>query len=372
LDEVFHPLQLTRAASLNRTRLADLPGAEQRLVGRRAFDVLRLEALHSLAAEHGILADRRTEVPRCLRAALGSADNAEANRAQEVVTEFGRRLGHLVATLRLGADDSSQWRTAYADGAPWRAAYRRHWRSVERVWLGGGVVAALGNDLLQAARAEAGRLGVDAARAERRQLGRDDSTLNAAPHADVLALVGAARTRATPTPRAIVLDFGYSSVKRGIAHFSQGGALQRLDVLRGLPLASIGLGGQATGDQVMHAVVGVIRAIFQAAQDDDEPFDADVSVSLATYLTERQSFPSSELYDLLTDVDFATLTAELRRVTGAPLHVRYIHDGTAAAAALDTTGRDGIIVVGTSLGAGFTMPDQARLPIAGDLEIIHH
>ena len=361
-----------------------MPGAEQRLVGRRAFDVLRLEALHSLAAEHGILADRRTEVPRCLRAALGSADSAEANRAQEVVAEFGRRLGHLVATLRLGADDSSEWRTVYTGAAEWRAAYRRHWRSVERVWLGGGVIAALGNDLLQAARAEARRLGVDAARgearqlgvdaarADRRQLGRDDSTLNAAPHADVLALLGAARTRATPAPRAIVVDFGYSSVKRGIAHFSQGGALQRLDVLRGLPLASIGLGGQATGDQVMHAVVGVIRAIFQAAQDDDEPFDADVSVSLATYLTDRQPFPSSELYDLLTDVDFATLTAELRRVTGAPLHVRYIHDGTAAAAALDTTGRDGIIVVGTSLGAGFTTPDQARLPIAGDLEIIHH
>ena len=97
-----------------------------------------------------------------------------------------------------------------------------------------------------------------------------------------------------------------------------------------------------------------------------------IAVSMATYLTDRQPFPSSELYDLLTDVDFTTLEAELARATGRPLHVRYIHDGTAAAAALDTTGRDGIIVVGTSLGAGFTLPDQPRLAIAADLLITHN
>jgi hypothetical protein len=342
-------------------------------VGRRAYDVLRLEVLERLAAEHGILADQRTEVPRRLRVALGAADHAEANqgeanvgeaergeagRARLVVAEFGRRLGHLAATLRLGDDDSSEWRTLFEGAAEWRAAYRRHWRSVERVWLGGGVVAALGGELLHAARAEARRLGLDAA------------TLSGAPHADVLALMGAARTRATPAPRAVVLDFGYSSIKRGIAHFSHGGAMQRLEVLSPIPLVAIGLGSQSTGDQVMHAVVDVIRAVFKMAQDEANPLDDEVSVSLATYLTDRQPFPTSELYDLLTAVDFATLTAELARATGRPLHVRYIHDGTAAAAALDTTGRDGIIVVGTSLGAGFTLPDQPRLPIAADLAVI--
>src|SRR5205814_5480584 len=85
------------------------------------------------------------------------------------------------------------------------------------------------------------------------------------------------------------------------------------------------------------------------------------AASLATYLTDRQPLPTSEPYDLLTAVDFATLTAELARATGRPLHVRYIHDGTAAAGAVDTTGSDGIIVVGTSLGAGFPLPDQPRL-----------
>jgi len=69
--------------------------------------------------------------------------------------------------------------------------------------------------------------------------------------------------------------------------------------------------------------------------------------------------------------DFGTLTAQLRQATGVPLHVRFIHVGTAAAAALDSTGRDGIVVVGTSLGAGFTVPNQPRLPIAANFEVFH-
>jgi hypothetical protein len=310
---------------------------------------VRLEALESLAAEHGITAAQRTDVPRRLRNALDSVDRAEVNQARRVVAEFGRRLGHLVATLRLGQEDAS----------PWRTAYRQHWRAVERIWLGGGIVAALGSDLLRSARAEAERLGVDG------------STLDMAPHADVLPLVGAARTRTTPAPRSIVLDFGYSSVKRGIAHF-QGDVLQRLDVLPTILLARLGLDGQSTSDEVRHAVVGVIRATFQEVQDDHPgTIDQDVAVSLATYLTDIRPFPSNELYDRLSDVHFDKLTAELTRATSVPLHVRFVHDGTAAAAALDTHGSEGIVVLGTSLGAGFTAPSQLRLPISADLQVIH-
>ena len=206
----------------------------------------------------------------------------------------------------------------------------------------------------------------------RKALSSDCLPVATAPHADVLALIGAARTRMTPAPRAVVLDFGYSSVKRGIAHFSQSGALQHLQVLDGLALAAIGLGKARTSHEVLRSVVDVIAATVDEAQDNHGAVDGEVAVSLATYLTDRQPFPSSELYDLLTDVDFSTLEAELARATGRPLHVRYIHDGTAAAAALNTSGRDGIIVLGTSLGAGFTLPDQPRLAIAADLLITHN
>jgi hypothetical protein len=346
----FDPLQLTKEASLNRTLLADLPGADPRLVGRRGWEVLRLEALEGLAAEHGIHAAERTDVPRRLRTALGSADTAQADQARRVVAEFGRRLGHLVATLRLGSEQAS----------PWRTAYRQHWRAVDRIWLGGGIVAALGGELLRSARAEAQRLGAD------------NSTLDLAAHADVLALIGAARKRATPASCSIVLDFGYSSVKRGIAAFLND-VLQRLDVLPSFSVTRSGLDLVSNADEVRQAVVGVIRATLQEAQDyQPGHIDPQVVISLATYLTDGRPTASAEPYDLLSDVDFDKLTDELTRVTGVPLQVRFVHDGTAAAAALPSNGRAGIIVLGTSLGAGFTVPDQPRLPLAADLRVTHH
>jgi hypothetical protein len=333
----FDPLELTKEASLNRTLLADLPGADPHLVGQRGWDVLRLEALASLAAEHGIHAAHRSAVPRRVSEALASADLAAVDHARRVVAEYGRRLGHLVATLRLG----------FEEGSPWRTAYRQHWRSVDRIWLGGGVTAALGSELLQCARTEAVRLGVD------------DSTLDVSPHADVLALLGAARSRAGAAERAIVLDFGYSSVKRGVASFRRD-TLQRLDVLRSLPPPRPGL-------DVARSVLDVIRTTIIEAQP--AGIDPEIVISLATYVHDRRPINSSELYDLLNDVDFEHLDAELTRLTGVPLRVRCMHDGTAAAAGVPSNGRDGVVVLGTSLGAGFTLPEQQRLPVAVDLQV---
>jgi len=86
--------------------------------------------------------------------------------------------------------------------------------------------------------------------------------LDLAPHADVLALVGAARTRANPAPRSIVLDFGYSSVKRGHRAFSRRRAATAWKFYTG-PRVTTWAGSQPTPDDVVHAVVGVIRATFR-------------------------------------------------------------------------------------------------------------
>lgn len=119
----------------------------------------------------------------------------------------------------------------------------------------------------------------------------------------------------------------------------------------------------------MHAVVDVVRTTFQEARRDGSQPDAEVMVSLATYVQNGRPDASPLLYDRLSEVDFDALTAELARATGVPLQVRFVHDGTSAAAALQPDGRQAIIVMGTSLGAGFTVPDQRRLPIAADLQV---
>jgi hypothetical protein len=104
----FDPLQLTSEASLNRTRLADLPGADPDLIGRSAYELLRLDALANLAVDHGVHVVDRSDGPRRLAHTLRSPDESTATAAQRVVAEFGRRLGHLLATLRVGAEEQAR------------------------------------------------------------------------------------------------------------------------------------------------------------------------------------------------------------------------------------------------------------------------
>lgn len=335
----FHPLQLTKEASLNRTLLADLPGADPNLVGKAAGTMLSLEALSRLTSAYGAHVARRQDVPWHLRAMLDSATASEADLGRKIVTQFGRRLGHLLATLRVGEEHAS----------PWRTAYRRHWREVERIWIGGGTMAALGDDLLPVVRAEAQRLGADAA------------TIELAPHADVLALIGAARIHREAPRRAMVFDFGYSSVKRGVANFERN-ALRSLHVLPSYSLPRPGLESDSTAERVADAMIGLIVATFRQIAHDD--LDSVVVVSLATYLRHGRPWASAELYDQLSGIDLNALDATLTRVAGRPLHVSFVHDGTTAAAGLPTDGRDGVVVLGSSLGAGFTLPTQPRLPVA--------
>jgi hypothetical protein len=183
-------------------------------------------------------------------------------RAQRVADVFGQRLAHLIATLTTP-------RPPAPGESAWRSAYLRHWCQIERVWLGGGLTAALGERFVASARRELERLGASC-------------RLEAAPNASVLALVGAARslrsaplaeagpmhpgaassaalapkgprgddtdaprgphggdTDAPRRPRgagtfAPVFDFGHSAVKRGIATLVDG-HLARLQVLSPRP-----------------------------------------------------------------------------------------------------------------------------------------
>jgi len=111
-------------------------------VGRPAFEILSLAALGQLTSEPG-----------------------------ELATTYGLRLAQLIATL-LAA------RPVGSSPSAWRSAYLRHWRTVEQVWLGGGVARRLGPALADAVRTELARLKVR------------DVSVAVAPHADVLPLIG--------------------------------------------------------------------------------------------------------------------------------------------------------------------------------------
>jgi hypothetical protein len=296
---MFDPQSLRTDASLNRTRLAALAGAEPDWVGQSAFGLLSRDALIDL--EHRL---------------------GEPGAAQM----FGRRLGHLIATLHLGDH-------ADALHSEWRRAYRAHWRTIQQVWLGGGLAARLGGALVAGARAEADRLGAA------------NVSIELAAFPASLPLIGAARGRDTGNhAHAVVLDFGHTAIKRAVAAY-RNGSLIRIDLLESLaaptPIDVIAILIEAIGDTLARAPADV---------------DPTVVVSLASYVSRTgQPEDSHSLYAELRRLAPTELIERVRQRSGRPVErVRFSHDGTLAAAGVLSSAPDAaVIMLGTALGVGF-------------------
>jgi hypothetical protein len=312
----FDPQSLGPEASLNRTRIAALPGAVNEWIGRPAGELLSRQAFEDL-----------------------HADAAQT---------FGQRLAHLIATLSRGPASTE---------SGWREAYLRHWMHVDRVWLGGGLAAALGPELAQSATAELQRL-THAAHAQA-------VAVQLAPNPSLVPLLGSARTRhrSPPSAHAVVLDFGHSEVKRAIASTNTGGELYRLEVL-----PSIAIPQPQTPNSIGDFFFTVVAETYRFASHHYPAVDSRILVSVASYLTDGWPAPSQSLYAALRQFDAESLGAALRARTAAALEVTFLHDGTAAARAITESEREAVIHLGTHLGVGLGAT-FARLPLAPDFKV---
>ena len=286
--------------------------------------------------------------------ALTSADATRAARAAEVVGSFGRALGHLIATLK-AAPPSAPHRPAFPiPGAvaptAWRSAYLSHWARVERIWLGGGLTAALGDVFIDPARAEVERLGVHGC------------PIDLAAHADVLALIGAARSRRAPPPVAVVLDFGGSAVKRAVALAPDGVAGASRDVV-GPPRARA---GEPTSP-VSSSKRLRTRLMKPGAHT---PTSIHMSRRALPAMSPRDDpFPRTGHTDRSDSLMRATSRKHCSSRPGHPVRLEFLHDGTAAARGLVDPGQAGLIVLGSFLAAGFPPPDGRLAPVANDFWI---
>jgi hypothetical protein len=352
----FDPQQLRPEASLNQTRLADVPRAARSLLGRRAGQVLSLDALADLACRMmpDLAAEPRdsTSVPWLLAEALVSPEPGRQHSACHVVRVYAQRLAHLIATV-VSAE-------LEPEATSWRNAYLRHWSGVERVCLGGGIAAALGAHLTGETSAELERLG-------RANLG-----VQIAPHAADLALLGGACGLPLPRrPHRVVLDFGGSTAKRGVATYKDA----RLEQLEVLPARTTPTGEtDHVRAQVVEFVLDVITESLQmvrerVAGDGLSAVDPVLQVSLACYVRRGRPLDKPGTYLPLSYVAIPELERTVRQRTGLAARLRFQHDGTAAASALEPRPASGLIVLGTFLGVGFPAVAGSVLPISPEFVV---
>jgi hypothetical protein len=334
MHDGLDPANLTPTASLNRLRFTELSGLQipARMVDWAAYALLSGKALADLAARHG---------------------HAEAARS------FGTRLGWLLVTLRLG-DPAS--RAARPD---WDDSHWRHWAGITTVYLGGGIVAGEAGPRIAE---QAEHILVDA--------GVMDCRVQVASWPEHLALVGAART-VPDAPEAIVLDFGGSYVKRGIARY-ENAQLAALRIVPRLPsqLPDLPLGTDLTQDQTEllgARIVGTMADTWLSAHAVYPELSTTIVASIASYLRDgqplaRQGGAYAALL-ALSDNLAAWLSQRVSGRLGHPITIRLLHDGTAAAHAVAGAGQTAVITLGTALGVGFA-PAASGRPLSPEFEVV--
>lgn len=354
-------LPLTPDHGINRVVLYDLPGApiDEGIRSKTAYDLVGTAALFEqiraraddLKLPSESVAGLNTGVFIAFDRCFESDDGRVHIAAREIARRFGRNVGYILLALRHPA--------AQRELRPeWDSWLHQHWWTLARLWIGGGLIRGhLGDRLIediQAVFSEAGTIPPE--------LMRD-------PYGAALPLVGAACCMRQVPDNAVVMDFGSTNVKRGVAEYRDG----TLRTLRVLPPFETDWHGSIEDETALRgfrdgfmipAIAGTLAAV--------RPDSPQVNISLAAYVDESgQPFArQGAIYAALgriTEGFQQALSEQVSQSLGRRVQINLIHDGTAAAAAHPG---DAVMTLGTAIGMGYAPPVPNPLPLARDFAVV--
>ena len=345
----FHPQELTADASLNRVVISDLDDVGVNLAGRRAGDLCSRDGLLELARRREIAGVTSVGLADHLGALVSSGSRRSRVAAEQVLREFGTRLAALIATLLRPETAERQGDT------PMRRAYLEHWQRIRQVWLAGGLlIPATSPPILAGARAalQAMAVGCD---------------LDVAIQGPLAPLVGTARMTTGARP-ALVADLGHTTMKTAFPVVEKG-RLTKPAIGPSVP-APGGDPAAFDADQVERAVVSILAEAARGVEA--EPTESvEIVVSVAAYVARGQ--PANDRRGIYTKLGISPerVLAAVIDAAGRAATIRYVHDGTASAAATGHSGVSAVITVGSWLGIGFTPVALPLLDLDEVLTISH-
>jgi hypothetical protein len=346
--------------SLNAARVVALPDdlATDDVIGRRGVELVSGLWLGREVAGRASELGLDPESSQLLRDFAGCLTNRDVPAsaralAGDIALRLGRRLGCLLLMLARGEPANRAARPDWGD-EQWRL-----WAGVGRVVIGGGLLAgAIGDVALPAAQAV-----LDAHDAGHVRLARS-------PWGDGIALVGLARLLPVAAEQRGVLDFGQTSVKRGVARY-RAGRLAGLRVLPAQPCfcsSPIGLSTERAEIERQWAAM-LDLTVETAGKAGSRPGDAaEVSICLACYLRDGRPDPldARSCYGRLQALgpDLAELAgSRLADRLGSEVRFRLLDDGTAAALAVEPDETCVVLTIGTAIGVGFPLARHPRAPL---------
>jgi hypothetical protein len=345
--------------SLNRARVVSLPGpgVDSDVIGKTGYELLSAHAVRQELASHaaalhldGNRPDLFVQFDRCFY------NPATQGLAREIAHAYGRRLGFFLLMLKR-ADPENR-----AARPEWDARHWQFWQRIGEIVLGGGMIAGqFGSNALPAAQ----KLLLD--------YGCSDLTITRSAYAAHLPLVGLARTAHLHIPTMLVLDFGQTSVKRGVALY-QGDSVAALQVLPAVPavchdlIASEQTDVQRRLEEMLTIVEETWRRVAPAWGNTTV-----IGMSLACYLFAGHPSPHDRgCYGSLQMLaphlaTFLQIQVRQRLQVNVELHV--VHDGTAAAAVYAGQKDTAVLTLGTAIGNGFPPDVHGYRPLAPTFQV---
>jgi hypothetical protein len=353
----FDPHDLSSVTGLNRVIVADLPGLEDDVRGKRGYELVSAHALCQLirphAAELGLPADALDNerlLPVLFDRCFESDDGPVRALADSIRDRYVRNLAYLLLTLKRGDPANRAIRPEV------HASYWDYWGQIQTIWLAGGLLSGHLRDGL-----------IERLARHFEEVNTSAPELHISLYPESAVLVGAACSIDADGERALVLDFGGSYVKRAVATYKG----RELTELRRLPA----LPAQFMQEGETRALFGfMVDTIAQTVQEIEPPVSSVVPVSIAAYVQggqphEHQHGAYANLRALSDNAE-TLLSHEVSDRLNRRISIRLLHDGTAAASAFPADGHTAVITLGTALGLGFPLPENAHHSLAESFRIV--
>jgi hypothetical protein len=327
---MLDPYQLTPNASINRVKIVTAPGLPPALSGKTAYELLgRHVIINEITKHFPELANLPDPFPEFERRYLVKIHPQGVTIAQRM----GLCFAWLLFTLKRGEPENRAARPEWDD------SYWTHWAGIERIIIGGGMVAgALGQRMIDYARFALGDL----------------LALEIAQHAAILPMLGAALKTDTTASAALVFDFGGTAIKRGLVLYRE----KRL-----LRFPSIPVPQALEPVQLLAIIVDTIVDTWQPAQQHD--LAPHITASIANYVQGCQLAEDTSYGRLrtLAGDSCKLIAADVSQKLGYTITLTLIHDGTAAAYVYAGAPKTAVITLGTALGVGFPLPTNTVHPV---------
>ncbi len=333
------------SASLNKMSMVEIPGFpySRQLAGHTAQAVLSSAAIAGLVREaFSLSADTaRGAAIGYLHRQLAAEQPEVREKAELICEEIALNIGCLLLIL------TKQNVNKNAARLDWDTAQWAWWQSIERIVIGGGVLAAA-----------VGETVFGYIRRHFLDTGLMEIAVELSNCAEYMPLVGAGNRLISMGLPGCILDFGHTSCKRAI--FAQN---EQLETLSKCELGNEVAYDAASNNREVAAVLNyriieiACATVVAAAERLAGVNKIGLVISIANYYDGRH-FATRGGYAKLNFIsaDYRTyLTKEIKNRCNIAVEISFVHDCTAAALSV-ISGLDkktAVVVLGTGLGAGF-------------------